>query len=611
MKSLFLTVLNMSLTASYTVVAVMVVRLLLRKAPKVFSYALWGIVFFRLLCPFSLESPLSLVPEQTIIPQDIVFFQNPGIETGIVSVDSPVNHSIRTSLPPEYPAPSTNSMTVITEIGAVIWVVGIVLLFLSSIVSYCRLKQRLSTATLVKGNNVFETDQIQTPFVLGFFQPKIYLPPGLDPKEMDYILWHEKNHIKRGDHIIKLVAFAATVLHWFNPLIWLSYFLMSKDMEMSCDEMVLGQAGGDIRAHYSHSLLSLAAKQSGLLIPPAFGESNVKSRIMNVLKYRKPSTWIMVTAITVVMILAVVLMVDPIESKPPSVVEEFLQYKTKYVGDATAVGSIIYLLDYPEGIDYDHFELHTVSPSYGVTVYLQTDTEIGDYYTAKEAAGQASFTRNAIIMFSLIENVDYINFNLNDGQNDFLLRYSRDEADATMGKDVREFAQGKEEFARLLAILDALEESSSVGYVGGVERASIAYINGNYLPKQYRKQFSDYMIDRFTSEYSKYYQIKGFEVSNLEYTVSDTDIEITFFFKMIFQNYYKDPDTIPYIREAKENDSPYYEQMRNEYNQPKEGNYDLMFRAKINAGTIVENSIELFINQAPKGVDYVPLKELV
>ena len=171
-----------------------------------------------------------------------------------------------------------------------------------------------------------------------------------------------------------------------------------------------------------------------------------------------------------------------------------------------------------------------------------------------------------------------------------------------MGKDVREFAQGKEEFARLLAILDALEESSSVGYVGGVERASIAYINGNYLPKQYRKQFSDYMIDRFTSEYSKYYQIKGFEVSNLEYTVSDTDIEITFFFKMIFQNYYKDPDTIPYIREAKENDSPYYEQMRNEYNQPKEGNYDLMFRQKLMLGQLLKTALNSLLIKLPKGL---------
>lgn len=314
MSGLFLTVLNMSLTASYVALAVMIVRLLIKKTPKVFSYALWAVVLFRLVSPISFESSFSLLHTKIeAIPWAIAYTQNPAVNSGVGLVDNAVNYSIQSSLAPVNPATSFNTMGVVMEVAAAIWLLGIAILLCLGAVSYFRLKHRLSTATLLK-ENILETDRIKTPFVLGFFKPSIYVPSGLAQKEMDFILKHERTHIKRLDYIIKPVAFLVLVLHWFNPLMWISYFLMAKDMEMSCDESVMKQSNEDIRASYSGSLLSLSAKQSGLLSPLAFGESNAKSRIRNVLNYKKPAFWVIIIAFVVVVAVAIGLIANPIEN---------------------------------------------------------------------------------------------------------------------------------------------------------------------------------------------------------------------------------------------------------------------------------------------------------
>ena len=315
MSKLFVTVLNMSLTASYVALAVIVARLLLKKAPKIFSYALWAVVLFRLVCPFSFESSFSMIPSKTeAIPQNMVYSPTPALTTGIGMVDGTVNRSIQSSLPPVNPAASVNPMDLAIEIGSIIWILGIAVLLFYSLISYFRFKRRLSTATLVR-DNIFETDRIQTPFVLGLIKPRIYLPIDLSGSELDYIIKHEQTHIRRYDYIFKPVAFLALVLHWFNPVIWLSYFLMIKDMEMSCDESVIKQSSEDIRAGYSSSLLSLSIKQSGLLnllSPLAFGESSVSSRIKNVLNYKKPAFWVIILAVAAVITVLVSFMANPL-----------------------------------------------------------------------------------------------------------------------------------------------------------------------------------------------------------------------------------------------------------------------------------------------------------
>ncbi|MBU7008798.1 M56 family metallopeptidase [Phosphitispora fastidiosa] len=206
MSSLFIFVLNMSLTATYVALAVMIVRLLIKKAPKVFSYALWSVVLFRLVSPASFESTLSLIPGKTnALPHEIIYLQNPAISTGIGIVDGAVNQSIQASMPVGNPAASVNPMGILMEIAAIIWLLGIAIILCYGVISYFRLKYRLSNATLVK-ENIFETDRILTPFVLGFFKPRIYIPTGLAGKELNYILKHEQIHIKRRDYLIKPAA---------------------------------------------------------------------------------------------------------------------------------------------------------------------------------------------------------------------------------------------------------------------------------------------------------------------------------------------------------------------------------------------------------------------
>jgi len=353
MTSVFITVLNMSLMASFVAIGVMLIRLPLKKAPKIYSYALWAIVLFKLLCPFTIETPFSLSPiKAEPVPQDIIYAQNPFIDSGISFMDNSLNRFLAGTFTPasstagdayesgDSPADNStlagnapmsghtlsdssltnanspangsspagaNSLQETLLYLSFIWLAGLALLLLYSSFSYFRLKYRLRIATPLR-RNVFETDRIKTAFVLGYIHPKIYLPLGLSQQELDYILKHEETHIRRRDNYIKLLAFLALCLHWFNPVVWLSYFLAMKDMELSCDEKVLKSYGRDIRRDYSNSLLELSARQSGLISPLSFGETGVKTRIKNVLNYKEPALWVSVAAIVVVIATAVILL---------------------------------------------------------------------------------------------------------------------------------------------------------------------------------------------------------------------------------------------------------------------------------------------------------------
>jgi beta-lactamase regulating signal transducer with metallopeptidase domain len=304
MSELFLTVLNMSLTASYVIIFVILIRLMLKKAPKVISYALWGVVAFRLIIPFSFESMFSLMPRNmnpVPIPHDIIYQQSPQINSGIEVVDSFVSQSL--------PAPaigaSVNPLQIFVEIGAYIWVLGIIALLIYSLVSILILKRRLKSAQLVE-KDVFEAKNLKTPFVLGLFRPKIYIPSGLSADEKSYIILHEQTHIRRFDHMVKMVTFLILCIHWFNPLVWVAFLLMSTDMEMSCDERVVKEMGSKIKQAYSTSLLSLATGRRLINGSPlAFGEGNVKGRIKNILNFKKPAAWVMVVSIILVAALVI------------------------------------------------------------------------------------------------------------------------------------------------------------------------------------------------------------------------------------------------------------------------------------------------------------------
>jgi beta-lactamase regulating signal transducer with metallopeptidase domain len=289
---------------------VILIRLLLKKAPQIISYALWSVVAFRLIIPYSFESMFSLMPRNTNavpIPHDIIYQQNPQINSGIEVVDSLVSQSL--------PAPtigaSANPLQIYAEIGAYIWVLGVIAFLIYSLISIFILKRQLKSAELIE-KNIFEARNLKTPFVLGLIRPRIYLPVGLNIEERSYILLHEQTHIHRKDNIIKTAAFLILSIHWFNPLVWVAFMLMSTDMELSCDEQVLKRLTPDIKKPYATSLLSLAAGRHILNGSPlSFGEGNLKRRIKNVLSYKRPKFWVIVFSIVIVTVIGIGLMSNP------------------------------------------------------------------------------------------------------------------------------------------------------------------------------------------------------------------------------------------------------------------------------------------------------------
>ena len=320
MSGLFLTVLNMSFTASYVILFVIFVRLILKKAPKIISYALWGVVAFRLIIPFSFKSMFSLMPRNTnaiSIPLDIIRQQEPQMNSGIEIVDS----FISKLLPVPTVGASINPLQVYIEIGAYIWILGMIALIAYSLVSVLIVKRQLKNAQLIE-QNIFEAKNLKTPFVLGLIRPKIYLPVELNASERSYILLHEQTHIHRKDHIIKVFAFLTLSIHWFNPLVWIAFMLMSMDMELSCDEQILKRMNVDIKKPYANSLLSLATGRHILNGSPlAFGEGNVKGRIKNVLNYKKPRFWVIALAIIIAIAVGIGLLANPDSSNPGSLVK--------------------------------------------------------------------------------------------------------------------------------------------------------------------------------------------------------------------------------------------------------------------------------------------------
>lgn len=300
MSGLFIAVLNMSFTAGFVILVVMLIRLPLKRAPRVFSYALWAVVFFRLICPVVLEVPVRINPiSPQAIPQDIVYAPSPAVHSGLPLLNSTVNELMESALPPVAPESSVNPVQLILEAGAYLWLAGVFALLIYAAFSYMRIRRGVGWAVHIK-ENIFETECIKTPFVLGFVRPRIYIPSGLSAGELGYILKHEQAHIRRLDHLVKPLAFLITAVHWFNPLAWFAYYLLVQDMELSADEIVIRAAGSDIRGDYSRSLYALSARNSGLLSPLAFGEAGVKGRIRNVLRFKKPARWVSAAAAVIV-----------------------------------------------------------------------------------------------------------------------------------------------------------------------------------------------------------------------------------------------------------------------------------------------------------------------
>ncbi len=322
MDAFFSKILDMSLTASIVIAAVLAARYLLRKSPKVISYVLWSVVLFRLLCPVSLTAPLSVLevtrPTVTVtsgITSAISYL--PEIQPDIPAAEA--------QLPAVSPAASTvqpaKRSLDMSALAVWVWAAGVFAMAAHCLVSYLRLYRKLVGAVPVQGR-VYLADYIATPFVLGILRPKIYIPSDTPEREMPYIIAHEEHHIFRLDHIIKLLAYGALCLHWFNPLVWLAFFLAGKDMEMSCDEAVIRKLGPEIRADYAQSLLRLATNRPIIAgIPLAFGEGDTKGRVKNMAKWKKPKTWVVMISILLCLAVLVSCAVNPGKTDTPSATE--------------------------------------------------------------------------------------------------------------------------------------------------------------------------------------------------------------------------------------------------------------------------------------------------
>lgn len=315
MAEIFQKALNMSIAAGWLILAVIALRLLLRRAPKRFRLLLWAVVGLRLALPWSIESALSLIPSAQTLPDGIMLERAPVLDTGISALNGAINPGFTAAFTPELGA-SANPLQVLLPIAAAFWMLGAAAMLLWALVSWLRLRKRVREAVRLE-ENVYECE-IASPFVLGLFRPRIYLPFSLENGERELVLAHERAHITAGDHIIKPLGWLLLAAHWYNPLVWLAYALFCRDIELACDERVVHGLSLSDRADYSQALLDLSRPRGGVrACPLAFGESSVKGRVKSVLSYKKPAFWLVLLAVVVCVGAAVCFLTDPKEEAEP------------------------------------------------------------------------------------------------------------------------------------------------------------------------------------------------------------------------------------------------------------------------------------------------------
>ena len=315
MSTLFLDMVNRSISAGWIVLVVLLLRLLFKKAPKWLHVLLWGMVAIRLVSPVFLISSWSLLPSMQNISYLASSSQSFDVETGMTPADALVNPYVG-EYALEVASVSANQGLSIATALASFWVIGIVVLILYTGITYWKLYKKVSTAILLK-ENIFQSEFIRSPFVLGLIRPQIYLPFSLEPQEVRYVIAHEQAHIHRKDHWWKFFGFILLTIYWFHPLLWLAYYLLCQDIELACDEEVIREFNMEERAQYSQALLLCSIRRTGIAACPlAFGEIGVKERIKHVLNYRKPAFWLLVAAVCACTVAAVCFLTDPVHYTP-------------------------------------------------------------------------------------------------------------------------------------------------------------------------------------------------------------------------------------------------------------------------------------------------------
>lgn len=398
MNELFLQVVNISIAASWLVLAVLASRMLLQKSPKWIRILLWGMVAIRLVSPFSMESSWSLLPSAETFSDDMLYGSGVEIHTGLSPIDRRVNEYFEETYLKdiEKPAEENNHLF---GIFTGIWGMGIFLMLGYSIVRYWKLCRSIETAVRCE-KNIFQSENVKSPFVLGILRPRIYLPFSISEEEKVYVVAHEKAHISRKDHWWKAVGFMLLIIYWFQPMIWLAYILFCRDIELACDEKVIKELSHEKRADYAQTLVSNSVRhRMNAACPLAFGEIHVKERVKAVMNYKKTTVGI-VAAVVVCVLLGVCFLTNPVRDYAGSEKDNLEQYRTEYIGDAAAVSKIAQNLSYPKGYSYSSIELQTDTEPYELIIFLKENG----------SAAPEEFEQCAINAFRLIGNMGRLTF---------------------------------------------------------------------------------------------------------------------------------------------------------------------------------------------------------
>lgn len=349
MSDIFIHLLNMSITASYLVLATILLRLIFKKAPKTVFCFLWILVGLRLIFPFSIESALSLIPTTQTFPEYITTTDSPSIHSGSVYVNQVINSAIYAMKP--NPGDSVNPMQVFMEVTSYVWIAGVVIMLVYSLISYLRLRKKVAPSINTE-KNIFLCDYISSPFILGVFKPKIYIPSSIDEENIKHVLLHEKSHLKRKDHLWKPLGFLLLSVYWFNPVMWVAYILLCRDIELACDEKVIKEMEKEEIKAYSEALLSCSVSRHAIsACPVAFGENGVKGRIKSILNYKKPAFWVIVIAVIASLIITICFMTNPLGMK----LTELCEFNASY--------SLYYKVSTPDGT-YSSYENEEIEEMY-------------------------------------------------------------------------------------------------------------------------------------------------------------------------------------------------------------------------------------------------------
>jgi len=329
MSAVFLKLLNMSIIAGWLALVIIGLRILFKKMPKTLICVLWGLVGIRLICPVSLESIFSLIPSAETVPQEIIYMQEPGIHSGIATLNRYVNPIISEKLAIVEGTETApyNPVQNIVFIATLIWLIGMIVMIAYGFWSYLRVYRITRESVEIEvhdadtegirtdNTEIWLCDHIATPFIFGIYRPRIYLPSAISTMDAAYVIAHEKAHLKRRDHWWKPIGFALLTVYWFNPLMWAAYILLCRDIELACDERVIKDMGAESKKPYLEALIRCSSAQKIITACPlAFGEVDVKRRVKNVLRYKKPAFWILILAVLVCTVVAVCFLTNPPEN---------------------------------------------------------------------------------------------------------------------------------------------------------------------------------------------------------------------------------------------------------------------------------------------------------